>query len=120
MTEEITEEISKAPSIRGNLKLIKELTKRISESEIFIDRTLKELCEKVGLCQEALLRSDDRIDNLSLPQTKPVFNTKLENIEKCIAKMAHYNGGNSPRICTEFGIEEYKVKLKDMSRFSNG
>ncbi len=91
----MTEEISKAPSIRGNLKLIKELTDRLNR--LTITRTNPDL--------------ENEVANKNLSQ-------RITNIEKCIAKMAHYNGGNSPRICKEFGIENYEVKLKDMSKFA--
>lgn len=111
MIEETTaEEKPKAASIRGNLKLIKELRADIDN-----------LLAHISLNEIKNNELNEEINELSsteyLPNTNIRFNTKLENIEKCIAKMAHYNGGNSPRICREFGIAEYKVKLKDMSKF---
>lgn len=41
---------------------------------------------------------------------------RIENLEKCLSKMAHYNGGNNPRILKEFGIAEYQLQPLDMRR----
>lgn len=42
---------------------------------------------------------------------------RVETLEAIIAKMAHYNGGNSPKICLEHGLEPYQPNKKDMHRF---
>lgn len=99
---EIAKVEPKAPSIRGNLKLINELVKTV-----FL------LKEQIEIAHERLDILRERINTTPDPSDE-----RTDNIEKCIAKMAHYNGGNGSRICKEFGIEVYEVKLKDMSRFS--
>lgn len=38
---------------------------------------------------------------------------RIDNLEKCLAKMAHYNGGNNQRILKEFGIELYTLTKSD-------
>lgn len=83
---------SKNPSIRGNLKLINELLETVEHLDLRID-----------------ILKDSSQSN---------YEERLVNIENCLAKMAHYNGGNNLRILKEFKIEEYKVQPKDMSRFA--
>lgn len=41
---------------------------------------------------------------------------RIKNLECCIAKMAHYNGGANERILREHGINPYLLQQKDMSR----
>lgn len=41
---------------------------------------------------------------------------RLAELEEFLGKMAHYQGGNIPKLCVEFGIKVYEVQLKDMSR----
>lgn len=41
---------------------------------------------------------------------------RVANLEEFLGKMAHWQGGNIPKLCAEFGIKVYNPQLKDMSR----
>lgn len=112
----------KAPSIRGNLKLINKLIRTVVEEEsrrIALGDSIKESIDlingKIGQLEVkfSILETNEPKDKMLV-----VDADRVTNLEKCIAKMAHYTGGNNPRICKEFGIENYEVKLKDMSKFA--
>ena len=45
---------------------------------------------------------------------------KVENIEKCLAKMAHYQGGAIPRVLREFGLAEWSPDKSDMKKYKQG
>lgn len=48
---------------------------------------------------------------------KETLEDRVKRLEEVICKMAHYNGGNNPRICREAGLEPYQPNKKDMGRF---
>ena len=57
------------------------------------------------------------------PGPKPKKNPEIEalkeridRLERCIGKMAHYNGGNNGKICKEFAIPQWTPERKDMTR----
>lgn len=44
---------------------------------------------------------------------------RLDNLEKIVAKFAHFGGGSFGTICREFGIEPYSPNKKDMSKWDS-
>lgn len=64
--------------------------------------------------------SDDQqkasISSIKKPSKTEVLESRINNLEACIAKMAHYNGGNNQKICREFGIELWTPDKKSMSK----
>lgn len=56
------------------------------------------------------------------PKAKPkvdveALQKRVDALEGFVAKMAHWQGGNIPKIAREFGIEPYDPQKKDMARF---
>ena len=45
----------------------------------------------------------------------PTAMERVQNLEACIAKMAHYNGSQS--ILLEFGIPKWNPEAKDMRKY---
>lgn len=48
------------------------------------------------------------------------LSAQIDKLERCIAKMAHYQGGSIPRILKEFDIEEWSPDKSDMRKFKQG
>jgi len=46
-----------------------------------------------------------------------VLNERIAKLEACIGKMAHFNGGNNPKICKEFGVEVWNPDQKSMTKY---
>ena len=40
-----------------------------------------------------------------------------EALLSVIGKMAHFVGGNIPKICTEFGVEVWQPDMKSMAKY---
>jgi len=91
------EPIVKAPSIKGHEKKIKEINVRLDALESKAPTT-------------------NHANQSEL--TDSTLTGRIERLEQCIAKMAHFNGGANERILREFGIDTYTLKAKDMSRMA--
>ena len=66
---------------------------------------------------DSVARNEDELEE-ELPLSEvEVMQQRIVNLESCIAKMAHYNGGNNPKICREFGIEPWSPDKKSMTKY---
>jgi len=45
---------------------------------------------------------------------------RVDKLERCVAKMAHYLGGGCPRVLKEFGYKEWTPGKPDMTKFKQG
>ena len=74
--------------------------------------------------QEQTKQSSSTKDNDMIEQDTEHQHSEIEILAKrvialegCIAKMAHYNGGNNPKICREHGIVPWSPDKAAMTKY---
>ncbi len=59
---------------------------------------------------------DAKKEITTLKRKVTTLENKIDRLEAFLGKMAHWQGGNIPKLCAEFDIKVYNPQLKDMSR----